>query len=230
MSSWMKLVPREEIGILFNGRYYNFDPRDPRVNGLLNGRHEGLRNDGGSFIDEVSIRMEGDVCVSATQIWADKIKILVLKSTDEMARLLGSSVLPFIFNPYQPPAATEEPPAEEPPPAPPAADEPAPTVEPESPVPGLSAEMVESLLRRFDILEVSVRLKNCLDNAGCEYFFQVVEKTGNDLLRVKNFGKKSLHELKEILEELGLQLDMNFSEEQLAALTALAKERHPDLA
>ena len=49
---------------------------------------------------------------------------------------------------------------------------------------------------------------NCLQNAGIEYIWQLVEKTEAEMLKTKNFGRKSLNEIKEILSELGLSLGM----------------------
>jgi DNA-directed RNA polymerase subunit alpha len=66
----------------------------------------------------------------------------------------------------------------------------------------------ENLFKRVDELELSVRSQNCLQNAGIEYIWQLVEKTETEMLKTKNFGRKSLNEIKEILQELGLQLGM----------------------
>ncbi len=64
----------------------------------------------------------------------------------------------------------------------------------------------ENLFKRVDELELSVRSQNCLQNAGIEFIWQLVEKTETEMLKTKNFGRKSLNEIKEILQELGLQL------------------------
>lgn len=66
----------------------------------------------------------------------------------------------------------------------------------------------ESLFKRVDELDLSVRSANCLQNAGIEYIWQLVEKTEAEMLKTKNFGRKSLNEIKEILSELGLSLGM----------------------
>ncbi len=58
----------------------------------------------------------------------------------------------------------------------------------------------------MDELELSVRSANCLQNAGIEYIYQLVEKTEAEMLKTKNFGRKSLNEIKELLGELGLAL------------------------
>ncbi len=69
-----------------------------------------------------------------------------------------------------------------------------------------SEELNENLFRRVDELELSVRSANCLQNAGIEYIYQLVEKTEAEMLKTKNFGRKSLNEIKELLGELGLAL------------------------
>jgi DNA-directed RNA polymerase subunit alpha len=57
-------------------------------------------------------------------------------------------------------------------------------------------------------LELSVRAANCLKNANIKTIADLVQKTESDMLRTKNFGKKSLNEIKEILAEMGLSLGM----------------------
>jgi DNA-directed RNA polymerase subunit alpha len=73
----------------------------------------------------------------------------------------------------------------------------------------------EHLFSRVEELELSVRSANCLQNAGIEYIYQLVQKTETDMLKTKNFGRKSLNEIKEILSERTLSLGMklhNFPE------------------
>jgi DNA-directed RNA polymerase subunit alpha len=73
----------------------------------------------------------------------------------------------------------------------------------------------EYLFHRVEDLELSVRSANCLQNAGIEYIHQLVQRTEQDMLKTKNFGRKSLNEIKEILTERNLQLGMklhNFPE------------------
>ena len=69
-------------------------------------------------------------------------------------------------------------------------------------------EFNEALFKRVDELELSVRSQNCLQNAGIEYIYQLVEKSEAEMLKTKNFGRKSLNEIKEILSDLGLSLGM----------------------
>ncbi|MED5370375.1 MAG: DNA-directed RNA polymerase subunit alpha [Myxococcota bacterium] len=66
----------------------------------------------------------------------------------------------------------------------------------------------EHLYKRVDELELSVRSANCLQNAGIEYIWQLVERTEAEMLKTKNFGRKSLNEIKEILSDMQLSLGM----------------------
>lgn len=66
----------------------------------------------------------------------------------------------------------------------------------------------ENLNRRVDELELSVRSANCLENADIRYIGELCQKTEAEMLKTKNFGRKSLNEIKEILAEMGLGLGM----------------------
>lgn len=66
----------------------------------------------------------------------------------------------------------------------------------------------ENLLRSVDELELSVRSANCLQNANIRTIGDLVQKTEAEMLKTKNFGRKSLKEIKEILAEMGLSLGM----------------------
>lgn len=66
----------------------------------------------------------------------------------------------------------------------------------------------ENLFRNVDELELSVRSANCLKNADIRYIGELVQKTEQEMLKTKNFGRKSLNEIKEILSEMGLSLGM----------------------
>ncbi|MGH9327636.1 MAG: DNA-directed RNA polymerase subunit alpha [Terriglobia bacterium] len=70
----------------------------------------------------------------------------------------------------------------------------------------------ENLDRSVEELELSVRSYNCLKNANIQTIRQLVEKTEADMLKTKNFGRKSLNEIKEILDLMGLGLGMKFDE------------------
>lgn len=69
-------------------------------------------------------------------------------------------------------------------------------------------EWNDALFKRVDELELSVRSQNCLQNAGIEYIWQLVERSEAEMLKTKNFGRKSLNEIKEILSDLELSLGM----------------------
>ena len=68
----------------------------------------------------------------------------------------------------------------------------------------------ENLFRSVDELELSVRSANCLQNANITLIGELVQKTEQDMLKTKNFGRKSLKEIKEILATMGLGLGMKF--------------------
>jgi DNA-directed RNA polymerase subunit alpha len=71
---------------------------------------------------------------------------------------------------------------------------------------------MEHLGRSVEELELSVRSYNCLKNANIQTIRELVQKTENEMLRTKNFGRKSLNEIKEILQKMGLALGMKFDE------------------
>ncbi len=66
----------------------------------------------------------------------------------------------------------------------------------------------ENLLRSVDELDLSVRAENCLQAANIKYIGDLVQKTEGEMLKTKNFGRKSLKEIKELLAEMGLSLGM----------------------
>ncbi|MCL2726045.1 MAG: DNA-directed RNA polymerase subunit alpha [Polyangiaceae bacterium] len=66
----------------------------------------------------------------------------------------------------------------------------------------------ENLFRSVDELELSVRSANCLQNANITLIGELVQRTEQDMLKTKNFGRKSLKEIKEILQNMGLALGM----------------------
>jgi DNA-directed RNA polymerase subunit alpha len=70
----------------------------------------------------------------------------------------------------------------------------------------------DNLFRRIDELELSVRSANCLENADIKYIGELVQRTEAEMLRTKNFGRKSLNEIKEILSDMGLSLGLKLEE------------------
>jgi DNA-directed RNA polymerase subunit alpha len=72
----------------------------------------------------------------------------------------------------------------------------------------LPENLAEYLNKSVDELELSVRSANCLKNAGIRTIRDLVQKTEKDMLETKNFGRKSLNEIKDILRPMGLSLGM----------------------
>ena len=71
----------------------------------------------------------------------------------------------------------------------------------------------ENLDKSVDELELSVRSYNCLKNADIRTIRELVQRSEPEMLRTKNFGRKSLNEIKEILASMGLHLGMKFDEQ-----------------
>lgn len=79
-----------------------------------------------------------------------------------------------------------------------------------------------NLLRKVDELELSVRSANCLKNENIIYIGDLVQKSEHEMLRTPNFGRKSLNEIREVLETMGLTLGMvipNWPPENIEELT-----------
>lgn len=73
----------------------------------------------------------------------------------------------------------------------------------------------DNLLKNVDELELSVRSFNCLKNANIKTIIELVQKTEPEMLKTKNFGRKSLNEIKEILGRMGLHLGMKIDVDNL---------------
>ena len=73
-------------------------------------------------------------------------------------------------------------------------------------------KLSETLNRSVEELELSVRSYNCLKNANIQTIGELVQKTEAEMLRTKNFGRKSLNEIKEILSNMGLSLGMKIDQ------------------
>ena len=86
--------------------------------------------------------------------------------------------------------------------------------------PPARVELNEHLFRNVDELELSVRASNCLKTANIRTIADLVQKTESELLKTKNFGKKSLNEIKTILGEMGLSLGIRLDPEELERLRA----------
>jgi DNA-directed RNA polymerase subunit alpha len=70
----------------------------------------------------------------------------------------------------------------------------------------------ENLDKSVEELELSVRSYNCLKNANIRTIRELVQKTEGEMLKTKNFGRKSLNEIKEILTSMGLSLGMRLDQ------------------
>ncbi len=79
----------------------------------------------------------------------------------------------------------------------------------EGDIEGKDRRFNDNLYRSVDELELSVRSANCLKNANILKIYQLVQKTDNEMLKTKNFGRKSLNEIKEVLTSMDLSLGMD---------------------
>ncbi len=84
-------------------------------------------------------------------------------------------------------------------------DEPVETQQPHAEEP---APLNPNLYKSVDELELSVRSANCLQNANIRHIGELVQRTEAEMLKTKNFGRKSLNEIKEVLASMGLELGM----------------------
>lgn len=84
-----------------------------------------------------------------------------------------------------------------------------------------TSEQLEAMVLPVDEIEFSVRTWNCLKNAHVRYLGEIVQKTERELLMSRNFGRKTLNEVKEILSQFGLHLGMVFNEATRQAYEAL---------
>jgi DNA-directed RNA polymerase subunit alpha len=82
----------------------------------------------------------------------------------------------------------------------------------------------DNLLKNVDELELSVRSYNCLKNANIRTIAELVQKTEQEMLKTKNFGRKSLNEIKEIIEKMGLHLGMKIDNDPLHKRTVRTGE------
>ncbi len=85
----------------------------------------------------------------------------------------------------------------------------------DSPLKGIPLEL---LLKPIDELELSVRAHNCLVNSGIKRVIDLVNLSEDEGLKIKNFGRKSLNEVKEAMTSFGLSFGMNIEEEEIRKL------------
>ncbi len=88
----------------------------------------------------------------------------------------------------------------------------------------LSLQLNPNLLRKVDELELSVRSANCLKNDNIIYIGDLVLKSENEMLRTPNFGRKSLNEIKEVLNTMSLYLGMEIPNWPPDNIETLAKQ------
>ena len=81
--------------------------------------------------------------------------------------------------------------------------------------------LMEQLSRSVDELELSVRSYNCLKNANIKTIGDLVTRTEAEMLKTKNFGRKSLNEIKDILAEMGLHLGMELDPKKFAKVRTI---------
>ena len=82
----------------------------------------------------------------------------------------------------------------------------------------------KNLLKKVDELELSVRSMNCLKNDNIVYIGDLVQKTDPEMLRTPNFGRKSLNEIKEVLNSMSLYLGMEIPNWPPDNITELSKK------
>lgn len=86
-------------------------------------------------------------------------------------------------------------------------------------------KLLSYLAKSVEELELSVRSYNCLKNAHIQTIAELVQKNDAEMLKTRNFGRKSLNEIKEILEEMGLSLGMKLDEDDLKQIGTLRKKK-----
>ncbi|MFC2169684.1 DNA-directed RNA polymerase subunit alpha [Acidobacteriota bacterium] len=86
------------------------------------------------------------------------------------------------------------------------------------------SSQIEILSKSIDHLELSVRSNNCLRSAGIERISELVKKTEDELLKTKNFGRKSLTEIKDTLQKMGLGLNLDLHPRLLEKIEGEKKE------
>ena len=90
-------------------------------------------------------------------------------------------------------------------------------------------KMLTYLSKSVEELELSVRSYNCLKNANIQTISELVQKNDSEMLKTRNFGRKSLNEIKEILEGMGLGLGMKLDEDDLRQLTMVKKKKEAEI-
>ena len=89
-------------------------------------------------------------------------------------------------------------------------------------------KVLTNMAKCVEELELSVRSYNCLKNANIQTIAELVQKTDGEMLKTRNFGRKSLNEIKEILEDMGLHLGMKVEEDDLKQIIQAQKKKEID--
>ena len=89
-------------------------------------------------------------------------------------------------------------------------------------------KILTNMAKCVEELELSVRSYNCLKNANIQTIAELVQKTDGEMLKTRNFGRKSLNEIKEILEDMGLHLGMKVDEDDLKQIIQAQKKKEID--
>jgi DNA-directed RNA polymerase subunit alpha len=89
--------------------------------------------------------------------------------------------------------------------------------------------MWANLARSVEELELSVRSYNCLKNANIQTLDELVQKTDSEMLRTRNFGRKSLNEIKETLEDMGLHLGVKLEADDLKQIALSRKKKEVEV-
>lgn len=90
---------------------------------------------------------------------------------------------------------------------------------------GLKGVPAELLLKPIDELELSVRANNCLMNADIKRIIDLVNLSDEDALKIKNFGRKSLNEVRDSMKALGLTFGMNINEDDVRKVLSLHENK-----
>jgi DNA-directed RNA polymerase subunit alpha len=88
--------------------------------------------------------------------------------------------------------------------------------------------MNDNLYKEVSTLELSVRAANCLENANIKFIGELVTRTEAEMLKTKNFGRKSLNEIKDLLAEMGLSLGMKIDGFDPSTLRSREGHQHND--
>ena len=151
--------------------------------------------------DKLSLQIHTDGSENPVDVLSYATSVL----RSQLEHFLASAEVPFneISEPPQPEEEAEE-------------------VEPE--VLSLKGIPIDLLLKPIDELELSVRAHNCLINANIKRVIDLVNLNEDDGLKIKNFGRKSLNEVKDSIKSFGLSLGMDISEEDIQKILSHKKK------